>query len=77
VSIEIDNPLTGESTHTSRNRANYLCQTKQAFFTEEGKLHVFYRVKIKEESYEVNPNAIWWNGEEHPDKMHRPGEVRS
>ena len=76
MSIEIENPRAGEATHTSNNRAIYLCQTQQAFVTEEGKLHLLHYER--EEQYDrIGQDAFWWNGNQNPLFMHKPGEVRS
>jgi hypothetical protein len=77
MSIIIDNPRQGESSHTSHNRARYLCQTQQAFVTKEGKLHIL-TYDWRQEHSKSNPDALWWNGES-KDRfaMFRPGEVRS
>jgi hypothetical protein len=77
MSIEIDNPRQGEATHTSRNRAIYLCQTQQAFITEENKLHLLYREKREFYDRLNSTEAYWWNGSSGSNHMHRPGEVRS
>ena len=75
MSIAIENPRPGQATHTSRNRAAYLCQTQQAFMTDDNKLHLLEYER--EEQYERKGEAYWWNGEAPAWGMRKPGEVRS
>ena len=77
MSIAIDNPKSGQASHTSQNRASYLIHTQQAFITEEGKLHLLEYEKREHFDHSNVDEAHWWNGSEAPWKMHRPGEVRS
>lgn len=75
MSIAIENPRTGEASHTSRNRATYLIQTQQAFMTEEGALHLLSYERT--EYYKRSGEAFWWNGSWPKWAMKMPGEVRS
>ena len=42
MSIEIANPQVGGASHTSRNRADYLCATGQAVITDDGRLRLIH-----------------------------------